>query len=658
MFGLNAWFKNLKIQSKISFAILLTCSAALVVTGVAIFFVQSLTFRQSFKRDLRAIGSIIANNSTASLAFKDRASAEEIVSALAAKPHILLASIELPNGTQFAQFQNAKPVTMPAIPKSDGFHFVGPYLALNEPIILSGERLGTLRLVSDYRAEYTRSLLLYGAILGAVLLVSVLLELILSNRLQKLIAAPILALAGTAEAIAEKKDYSVRAPVLFHDEVGQLTDAFNQMLGRIQTQDEALTLSQTRLEALVNSIEGIVWECTPDTFQFTFVSRQSQRILGFTAEEWIANADFWRAHLHPEDRARVLQACRDAVAQCAPYTHEYRMLAADDRVVWIRCSGAVLVNHDKPAAIRGIFLDITGQKQAAEDLEKLNRRLIETSRQAGMAEVASGVLHNVGNVLNSVNVSANLILDLARQSRTASLAKLCSLLEEHRHDLGSFLCEDPKGKLVPEFLAQLARLQQQEKEALARETQTLLENVDHIKEIVAMQQSYATVSGVIEDLPPAALVQDALRMNSGAFLRHKVSIKCEFETVPPVRVDKHKVLQILINLIRNAKYAMDEINPPEKILTLGVKRNGKGKVILSVRDNGIGIAPENLTRIFAHGFTTRRDGHGFGLHSSSLAAKEMGGDLLARSDGPGQGATFSLELPIAPESPANTGKPA
>ena len=121
--------------------------------------------------------------------------------------------------------------------------------------------------------------------------------------------------------------------------------------------------------------------------------------------------------------------------------------------------------------------------------------------------------------------------------------------------------------------------------------------------------------------------------------------------MPVISMDKHKVLQILVNLIRNAKYAMDATARRDKRLTVSIRLNPENFVELSVTDNGIGISRDNLTRIFSHGFTTKRDGHGFGLHSGAIAAREMGGRLYARSDGANQGATFILELPLsAPKS--------
>ena len=157
-----------------------------------------------------------------------------------------------------------------------------------------------------------------------------------------------------------------------------------------------------------------------------------------------------------------------------------------------------------------------------------------------------------------------------------------------------------------------------------------------------MQQNYAKSSGIVELLKAADLVEDALRMNLGAMDRHNVKVLRDFAEVPPIVTDKHKVLQILVNLIRNAKYACDDSGRDDKQMILQV-RNGDGRVKISVIDNGIGI-PAAL--IFNHGFTTRKDGHGFGLHSGANAAKELGGQLLVLSEGTGRGAIFTLELPI------------
>jgi C4-dicarboxylate-specific signal transduction histidine kinase len=186
-----------------------------------------------------------------------------------------------------------------------------------------------------------------------------------------------------------------------------------------------------------------------------------------------------------------------------------------------------------------------------------------------------------------------------------------------------------------------------EKDGVVHEVQNLAKNVEHIKEIVAMQQSYAKVAWVMEDLSASTLVEDALRMNEDALRKDGITVKRDFAEVPLVRADKHKVMQILVNLFCNSRDALHASGRTDKLVLVSIRANGAGQVKISTHDNGIGIAADNLTRVFSHGFTTKKEGHGFGLHSGALAAKEMGGSLQAFSDGPGKGATFVLELPIA-----------
>jgi len=292
----------------------------------------------------------------------------------------------------------------------------------------------------------------------------------------------------------------------------------------------------------------------------------------------------------------------------------------------------------------GVSKDITALKAAEAQLETAHQRLVETSRLAGMAEVATDVLHNVGNVLNSVNISCSLAIDRIRTSKTGGLSKVSALLGEHKDRLGDFFTRDPRGQQIPEYLNALADHLQDDQTVLLKELEQLLKHIDHIKQIVAMQQSYAKVAGVRETITAVQLVEDALHINAAALVRHDVHVKREFSDAPPINTEKHKVLQILVNLIRNAKYAMDDAKRQHKLMTIRIGMEG-GNVRIDVIDNGVGIPPENLTRIFGHGFTTRRNGHGFGLHSSAIAVKELGGSLEAHSEGPGAGATFSLLLP-------------
>jgi PAS domain S-box-containing protein len=304
----------------------------------------------------------------------------------------------------------------------------------------------------------------------------------------------------------------------------------------------------------------------------------------------------------------------------------------------------------QPLGALAVCEDITERRLAEEELERVHKQLLVASRQAGMAEVATNVLHNVGNVLNSVNVSASIVSERIKKSKGAGLARVAALLTEHASDLATFL-GGSQGRHLPVYLKELAAQLITERDVASAELAVLRNNVEHIKEIVAMQQSYARRGGVTDMVDIRTLVEDSLRMNEGAFSRHGVTLVRDFQEVPMISVDKHKVLQILVNVIRNAKYACDESGGAEKRVTVRVWA-ADGTMQVAVIDTGVGIPPENLERIFSHGFTTRKDGHGFGLHSCALAAKDLGGSLQGESAGPGQGATFTLTLPLTrPEPP-------
>jgi signal transduction histidine kinase len=293
-------------------------------------------------------------------------------------------------------------------------------------------------------------------------------------------------------------------------------------------------------------------------------------------------------------------------------------------------------------------------KQKQRELEMFNQsvqlreaqtRLMTSARNAGIAQIATNVLHNVGNVLNSVNTSAGLLNRIILTSKVSGLAKAAKMLKEHSADLGDFLTHDEKGKLLPEYLDKLTDTLESERLGVLEELGQLTKSIDHIKKIVATQQSYAGVVSVVEMVQIRELLEDALRMNAEAFMRHQVTVLKEFEEVAPLPLDKHQMLLIIINLISNAKQAMSGITDRAHQITLRVKLIEE-RLSIQVRDEGEGIPPENLTRIFGHGFSTRKEGHGFGLHSCALAARDMGGTLTAYSEGMGKGATFTVEIPI------------
>jgi signal transduction histidine kinase len=273
--------------------------------------------------------------------------------------------------------------------------------------------------------------------------------------------------------------------------------------------------------------------------------------------------------------------------------------------------------------------------------------MMTVSRQAGMSEVATAVLHNVGNVLNSVNISATLVADRLAEYNIHGLTLAAKMMRDHAKDLGEFIVSDPKGKQLPAYFSQLANHLSSEQASILKEIGFVKTKIGHIKEIVATQQRYGRVIGLVEKVKVSDLVEDVIRIHASELAQNEVQIQREYEAaVPEVLLDKHKVLQILVNLLSNANLACIESSHKERQVTISVT-NGDDRLRIAMRDNGVGIPAANLTQIFNHGFTTRKKGgHGFGLHSGALAAKEMGGSLSAVSDGPGKGATFTLEIPV------------
>ena len=290
--------------------------------------------------------------------------------------------------------------------------------------------------------------------------------------------------------------------------------------------------------------------------------------------------------------------------------------------------------------------------QMLAKLEASRAEVIENARAAGMSEIATGILHNVGNVLNSVGVAAGMVQDQLQTNQAQKLATVVALLEEHSDDLAGFVANDPRGqKLVP-LLNALSRALQEDRERALAEVQPLLEGLEHVRRLVDAQQEFATGKTVNERIELDDEFQKAIHLSS-ANRGGSVPVEVEIDPeLPRVLTDRHKLLQILLNLVQNARQAVDDAQSGGNV-RLRAKQL-ENTVTIEVEDDGVGISPENLEKIFAHGFTTKSDGHGFGLHSAGNAVTELGGSLNVTSEGLGHGACFRLELPLQPEDASST----
>jgi PAS domain S-box-containing protein len=382
--------------------------------------------------------------------------------------------------------------------------------------------------------------------------------------------------------------------------------------------------------------------------RFIRVNPAFSEMLGYTCAE-LENIAIGKLTFEADFGHNAVEIDRLWRGEIDSYSLEKRYLRKVGSPIWVRVTATLVLDETgAPNCSVGFLEAITDRKEAELELERTHKQLLDASRFAGMAEVAANVLHNVGNVLTSVNVSANLVSECVRDAKVAGLGRAAAMLKEREKDLAAFLTTDERGRKLPAYLTQLAEHLQGNQKLALKELAALRDNIEHIKETVAMQQSYAKLCGVSEIVAVNSLIEDSLRMNAAALARHGVSVNRETDAgVSSISVDKHKVLQILVNLIRNAKYACDDTERQDKQITIRVNALGQ-RVRIAVIDNGVGISPDNMSRLFRHGFTTRKTGHGFGLHSGALAAKELGGSLTAHSDGLGCGASFTLELPIEP----------
>ncbi len=443
----------------------------------------------------------------------------------------------------------------------------------------------------------------------------------------------------------DRDGQSEQSIAMFTAKISELTEA-----------NQTLANTQILFEAMLDNIPDRIYFKDSQS-RFVKISKALAKRLGLSnPDDAIGKTDFdftapEKAREFFQDEQRIIQTGEPLVNKVEKHLH------ADGTASWTSTTKVPLLNREgKVVGIVGINRDITELKVAEQKIESINRELREASRQAGMAEVATGVLHNVGNVLNSVNVAAGVLSDRLNHSKASGVSKLSKLLLDKKDDLGQFLSTDERGRQVPAYLQQLAEHLEKEQTDMRRELNELVMNVEHIKEIVATQQNYARVLGVAEVVDLSEVMEDAIKIHGGAYERHGIKLIREYDKVPQTAVDKHKVMQIVINFLANAKYACDAGKKDHKTVTVRIKLVDKDRVRMEVADNGIGIAPENLTRVFSQGFTTRKGGHGFGLHSGALAAKELGGAISAESTGIGAGATFVLELPIVPASSQQTAK--
>ncbi|GAB4563705.1 MAG: hypothetical protein Tsb0020_13050 [Haliangiales bacterium] len=474
-----------------------------------------------------------------------------------------------------------------------------------------------------------------------------------------------------------------------HDDLEQRVEARTQDLAQanreLQRQTATLETQTEVLQSVIDSMgEGLA--VATRTGAVEIWNRQAQAMLG-AQPSWLGDAascpqgaDTWTAHVESFHADQVTPiADGEFPIQRALHGESVDMdmfvkTAAAPDGIWLRWTarpvragdgdtddgerrGAVAVFRDETARV----LAEARLRQAHDELEQrveertrklkqAQEQLVDSALAAGKAEVATNILHNVGNVLNGVNVLVHVVRERLGDKAWTSLPKLAGLIEANRADFSRFVRDDPRGVKLPDYVVQLAEAQQRELTEVLARVARLDEQIEHIKRIIQLQQEHAKSVSVVEDIAVVEVIHSALAINEAGLERHGIDITTDLAEVPLTYTSKNKILQILVNLISNAKYALADVPLGSRELCIELAEGPEGFVSIRVRDNGCGIEPGLETRIFQHGFSTRAEGHGFGLHASSLAAKQLGGELRVESAGVGEGACFTLEVPIVAAS--------
>ena len=377
------------------------------------------------------------------------------------------------------------------------------------------------------------------------------------------------------------------------------------------------------------------------------MSRELYHIYGLNPSEPAPSIEGFMGRIHEENRKTIKKLMERAFSQGLEYEYEFQMKQNNGKYRWYHVIGRPVSLQKPITTLTGIVMDITKRKAAEEQIADLHSQLVTSARLAGMADIASSTLHNVGNVLNSANVSVEFLKERNFQSDIREIENIREILKINLSRLPEYFQTDPRGKFVPEYLIELLKDVKSNYEMFSNELDSLSKSLSHIKNIILTQSDMSRASGISEKVFMPEILDAALDMIATNFDKYDIHIHKDYQESSFVYIDKVKVLQILVNLIRNAKEALMEtslIN--EKILKVSLVEDSSEKnIIIQIKDNGIGIPKENLNKVFSLGFTTKADGHGLGLHMSAISAQELGGVLSVESKGEASGATFTLTLP-------------
>lgn len=510
---------------------------------------------------------------------------------------------------------------------------------------------------------------------AAILLIAILSGLLIAINITRGLLPPIERLMVAARHVAAG-DLNAEIFITTNDELGVLSRSFNSMIDDLRTAalnehqytDELKTLNQNlenrvkirtlelerneaKTRAILDNIgegivtinsKGFIESINPMAEEIFNYSKQeiigvhSALLLADKTVEKFTDTTLYDDEIDGFFRTRDHQQpaiCQGKRADGSTFPMEF-----------VVSSMALSTNNLRVCIVR----DISARKETEETLAKAQLQLVDAAHKSGMAEMATGVLHNIGNILNSVNLASEEIARIAVHSKVQGLIKANNMLSAHREDLADFITQDPKGKKLPDYYLKLGKILSQEISDISAEAKSLIEKTTMMKEVISTQQDYASAGFHVEKLSLNDLLEDAIKIQAPSLHKWGVKLQRKYTDTPACLGQKSKLLQVLTNLIKNAKEAMEDNDAHNKAKELSIKAGilSEGLAYIKISDNGCGISKEQLSKIFNHGFTTKQEGHGFGLHSSANAMTEMKGALSVESDGINHGASFTVTIPI------------
>jgi PAS domain S-box-containing protein len=636
-------FREIPIKRKLTLVVMLTSSAALVLACVALFFYEFKTFQSRLESELETLAKIISANSTAVVNFQLKSDAEEVLSALSAEKHLVFACIYFPDGTLFAgHHRDGASTDFPEKPQPDGFHRSRDYLTYFGPIFdektesRAKKRIGTICLQSDFLGM-RQSLKVYSGIVGLVLLASFLAAYFLTALLQRLISKPILALAGAARAVSERQDYSVRVAKTSADELGVFTDAFNQMLAQIQTQDAALRNAKDELEVRVQErTKELELEIADRKRAEEALSASELRLRSLvqSAHDAIILAN-WEGNIVSWNQgARAMFGYAEEEILAKPLD-----LIMPQRYRESHRKGLARFQATGEAQVIGKTVELHGlKKNGAEFPVELNLSTWKTSE----GTFYSGIIRDITERKKTEEKLANQTRDLARSN-----AELEQFAYVASHDL-----QEPL-RMVANYTQLLARRYKDKLDANAHEFIAFaVDGANRMQRLINDLLEYSRVGTRGKEFAPTDC--SSVLGHAIANLRGAIQAAGAIVTnndLPMVVADAGQLIQLFQNLIGNAIKFHGPARPHVHISADRMESNWR----LAVKDNGIGIDPQYAERIFIifqrlHGYS-EYPGTGIGLSICKKIVERHGGRIWMESK-PGQGATFYFTIPSR-EEPAS-----